>query len=158
MQEAQIQQIRQQVYRQFRQRCPPQEVDDLVQECLYRVLLAEARGLHIAPELVNHISHAVWVDWVRVQQRRAERECAMEEDCACIAWEAEAVLTIDVEACLRALSPAERELIHWYYMDGETCASIGERLGVSEQAVKKRLQRLKEKLRRLLWDVSDGCP
>ncbi len=63
LQDLQVQQIRQQADHYFRKRCPPQEVDDLVQDCLYRVLVAEAHGLDLAPELVHHICHAVWVDW-----------------------------------------------------------------------------------------------
>ncbi|MCS6950801.1 MAG: sigma-70 family RNA polymerase sigma factor [Armatimonadota bacterium] len=156
LQEEQLLQVRQQVNLYFRKRCPPQEVDDLVQECLYRVLLAEARGLDLAPELVYHICHAVWVDYLRQQRRRGEMEEAMEEECVCLSWEQQLVLSIDIEACLRTLTPAERELLRRHHIDGETCASIGAHLGVSEQAVKKRLQRLKRRLRQLLADYGGG--
>lgn len=165
MQEKQAQRIREQVVRYFRKRCAPQEVDDLVQDCLYRVLMAEARRLNTDPELVSHICHAVWVDHVRRSQRRNDLECAIEEDCAPISWEEQLLLSIDVEACLQRLTASERELVQWHYIDGETCASIGKRLGIGEEAVKKRLQRLKQKLRKLLagygggvhkCDLSDG--
>ncbi len=156
MQDLQVQQIRQQADHYFRKRCPPQEVDDLVQDCLYRVLVAEAHGLDLAPELVHHICHAVWVDWLRRQERRAEMERAIEEDCACVSWEEQLLLSIDVEDCLRRLTDSERDLVHRHYIVGETCASIGDRLGISEQAVKKRLQRLKEKLRKLLAGYGGG--
>ena len=166
MHEEQVKQIRQQVRRYFRKRCPLQEVDDLVQDCLYRVLVAEAHGLNIAPELVSRICHAVWVDHVRRSQRRNELECTIEEDDAPVSWEEQLLLSIDVEACLQRLTASERELVQWHYIDGETYASIGERLSIGEDAVKKRLQRLKKKLRDLLGDyggvhecdVSGGYP
>ncbi|MGC8784261.1 MAG: RNA polymerase sigma factor [Armatimonadota bacterium] len=156
MQDLQAHQIREQVQRYLRKRCPPQEVEDVVQDCLYRVLVAEAHGLDITPELVHHICHAVWVDWLRKQERRAEMEMALEGDCACITWEAQLLLSIDVGACLQSLTASERDLVQRHYIDGETCASIGSRLGISEQAVKKRLQRLKQKLRNLLADYGGG--
>lgn len=156
MQEEQVQRIRQQVHRYFCKRCPLQEVDDLVQECLYRVVVAEARGLDIAPELVNHICHAVWVDYLRRQERRNDLECVMEEDRGRVSWEEQLLLSVDVKACLQRLTASERELVQWHYIDGETCASIGERLSIGEDAVKKRLQRLKKKLRDLLADYGGG--
>lgn len=156
MQEQQVQQVRQQVVRYFRKRCHPQEMDDLVQDCLYRVLVAEARGLTTDPELVSHICRAVWVDFVRRSERRNELECAIEEDCGCVSWEEQLLLSIDVKACLQRLTDSERDLVQRHYIDGETCASIGERLGIGEEAVKKRLQRLKQKLRDLLADYGGG--
>lgn len=156
MQNLQVQQIRQQAEHYFRKRCPPQEVDDLVQECLYRVVLAEVRGLDIAPELVSRICHAIWVDWVRQQERRDAVESGREDDCACVSWEEQLLLSIDIKDCLQRLTDSERDLAYRHYIEGETCASIGNRLGISEQAVKKRLQRLKEKLRKLLADYGGG--
>ncbi len=156
MQEEQAQQIRQQVVRYLRKRCHPQEVDDLVQDCLYRVLVAEARGLTTEPELVSRICHAVWVDHVRRSQRRNELEYMVEEDCAPVSWEEQLVISIDVHACLQRLTASERDLVQRHYIDGETCASIGERLGIDEETVKKRLQRLKQKLRNLLADYGGG--
>lgn len=156
MREEQVHQIRRQVIRYLRKRCDPQEMDDLVQDCLYHVLVAEARGLRTDPELVSCICHAVWVDHVRRSQRRNEMECTIEEDCATASWEEQVVASIDVHACLQRLTASERELVQRHYINGETCASIGERWGIDEQTVKKRLQRLKQKLRKLLADYGGG--
>ncbi|MCL6476665.1 MAG: sigma-70 family RNA polymerase sigma factor [Firmicutes bacterium] len=156
MQEPHVKQFRQQAEQYFRKRVAPQEVDDLVQDMLYRLLVAEARNLKITAQLVSHLCHAVWVDYLRQQMRRAERECALGEDCGCLSWEAQVILSVDAGKCLEGLTASERQLVQWHWVEGETCAVIGERLGIGEEAVKKRLQRVKQKLCARLADYGGG--
>jgi len=156
VQEPNVKQFRQQAEEYFRKRCAPQEVDDLVQDTLYRLLVAEAKGLKLTPELVSHLCHAVWVDYLRQQMRRAEREGALEEGDRCLSWEAQVIVSIDLSQCLGRLTASERQLVQWHWVEGETCAVIGGRLGIGEEAVKKRLQRVKQKLRALLADYGGG--
>jgi len=140
VQELHVKQFRQQAEQYFRKRCAPHEVDDLVQDTLYRLLVAEAQDLKITPELVSHLCHAVWVEHLRRQMRRAERECVLEEGDCCVSWEAQVIVSIDLSQCLGRLTASERQLVQWHWVEGETCAVIGERLGIGEEAVKKRLQ------------------
>jgi len=56
---------------------------------------------------------------------------------------------------LAELSPEDRALIHWHYYEGQSLAEIGIVLGVSREALKMRLSRVREKLRQL-WGTADG--
>jgi len=156
VQEPNVKQFRQQAEQYFRKRCAPQEVDDLVQDTLYRLLVAEAQDLKITPELLSHLCHAVWVDYLRQQMRRAEREGLLQDGDCCVSWEAQVIVSIDLSQCLGRLTASERQLVQWHWVEGETCAVIGERLGIREEAVKKRLQRVKQKLRNLLAGYGGG--
>jgi len=66
------------------------------------------------------------------------------------------IVSIDLSQCLGRLTASERQLVQWHWVEGETCAVIGERLGIREEAVKKRLQRVKQKLRNLLAGYGGG--
>ena len=55
---------------------------------------------------------------------------------------------------LAKLSPQERELVRSYYLDERTSEELGRRLGISQAAVYKRLERARQSLRRRLGVVS----
>ncbi|MGE3171569.1 MAG: RNA polymerase sigma factor [Planctomycetota bacterium] len=56
-----------------------------------------------------------------------------------------------LDALLRRLRPANRQLVLDFYA-GESCAELGARLGLSEDAVRVRLHRSRAQLRRWLED------
>ncbi|HJF32922.1 MAG TPA: sigma-70 family RNA polymerase sigma factor [Sporosarcina psychrophila] len=49
---------------------------------------------------------------------------------------------------LDILPPAERELIHWLFIEGFTLSECAERIGITVAGIKKRRQRILAKLRR----------
>lgn len=57
---------------------------------------------------------------------------------------------------LEKLSPAERTVIRMKYDDDLTCAEIGERIGVNENAVRVRIFRVIEKLKDLCGVTGEG--
>jgi RNA polymerase sigma-70 factor (ECF subfamily) len=52
-----------------------------------------------------------------------------------------------LERCLREVDPAEAEVLRAHYREGETCDAIASRIGKTGPAVRKLLQRLRERLR-----------
>lgn len=52
-----------------------------------------------------------------------------------------------LEKCLAEVEPAEAGVLRAHYREGETCDAIASRLGKSGVAVRKLLQRLRERLR-----------
>lgn len=57
-----------------------------------------------------------------------------------------------VAAALERLSVDERALVHWHYYEGMPLAEIAEILGVTRDALKMRLSRIRTRLRPLLGD------
>jgi RNA polymerase sigma-70 factor, ECF subfamily len=55
-----------------------------------------------------------------------------------------------IEGVLALLSPADQELARLRYYEDLTCASVADRLGISEATVKVRLHRLRLRLRQRL--------
>lgn len=80
-----------------------------MQDTLYRLLVAEAQDLKITPELLSHLCHAVWVDYLRQQMRRAEREGLLQDGDCCVSWEAQVIVSIDLSQCLGRLTASERQ-------------------------------------------------
>ena len=59
-----------------------------------------------------------------------------------------------VDAALNALSDADRELARLRYYEDLTCATLADRLGISEASVKVRLHRMRRRLRQQLEEES----
>jgi RNA polymerase sigma-70 factor, ECF subfamily len=55
-----------------------------------------------------------------------------------------------IEGVLASLSPADQQLARLRYYEDLTCASVADRLGISESIVKVRLHRLRRRLRQRL--------
>lgn len=55
-----------------------------------------------------------------------------------------------IEGVLASLSPADQQLAQLRYYEDLTCASVADRLGISEATVKVRLYRLRLRLRQRL--------
>lgn len=139
-----------QITRFFAKRVNAQEREDLCQETWYLLVQLQQRGKVLTPQLVSIVCHSVWVDYLRTRHKQDENELPLQGDCACVDWEAESILRMDVHSALLHLPPAERELILRYYLFGDTCAQIAQMLGVTEAVVQKRLQRARARLRRHL--------
>lgn len=65
-------------------------------------------------------------------------------------------LRIDLNSVLDALSPDDRYLIELLDMDGNSAGEVAEMLGRSQAAVRKRRQRIHERLRELLVAAGIG--
>lgn len=61
---------------------------------------------------------------------------------------------VAVEQVLAALSEADRQLVEWVWMEGMSQVEAAARLGVSQQAVAKRLVRVKAWLRTRLEEIA----
>ena len=99
------------------------------------------------------IAHSAAVDWFRAEARRRRREETYVRDAA----EAEAAafaegLSPALEAALRALSPAEREVVALRVLlelDGPSAARV---LGISQTACSTRLSRALKRLEEAMGD------
>jgi RNA polymerase sigma-70 factor (ECF subfamily) len=60
-----------------------------------------------------------------------------------------------LDAALAGLDPDDRALVHLHYFDGQSLAEIGAVLGVSRDALKMRLSRVRDRLRKALGDADD---
>lgn len=53
-------------------------------------------------------------------------------------------------SAMKALSPAQRELVEKVYFEGRSCASIAAEEGVDKSAISHRLKRIHKKLKKIL--------
>ena len=61
-----------------------------------------------------------------------------------------------LDAALAGLTPDDRALVHLHYYEGQSLAEIGAVLGVTRDALKMRLGRVRERLRKALGDWDDS--
>lgn len=117
-------------------------------------------------------SHASFLPWLRQTARNRARHCARtmgretrrrvpdaevldravdpRPDAAMALAEAEE--RVALTAAMAALPDEVREIVTLYYWEGQSVRAVAELLGLSEDAVKKRLQRAREGLRAELLD------
>ena len=60
------------------------------------------------------------------------------------------ILTCALRQALQSLSPPDRQVAAWHLLEGLTERAIAQRLGVSQWAVHKRLERIRVQLRQQL--------
>ncbi len=60
------------------------------------------------------------------------------------------IMSKELRRCIALLTPPEQDLIHAIFYDEATEDEVGKMLGISQQAVSKRKERIIEKLRRLI--------
>lgn len=156
MNDPDVQRWQVQIERFFAKRAGAQEREDLQQEAWYRLARLQQHGKPLTPQLVTAVCRGVWVDYLRTRHRQDDNEQPLLDDCGSVEWESNAVLRLDVQSALQHLSPVERELLLRYYVLGETCVELAQELGVTEGAVKKRLQRARARLRQYLRDYAGG--
>jgi RNA polymerase sigma-70 factor, ECF subfamily len=102
------------------------------------------------------IAHSVAVDWFRAEARRRRREDSYSRDAAGVEEAAFAEgLSPALETALRALSPAEREVVALRVLlelDGPSAARV---LGISQTACSTRLSRALRRLEEMMGDGGD---
>lgn len=117
-------------------------VEDAVQET-FLTLAREADHIHghIGSWLYRTaLNHAI--DLRRSEQARSRREVHVgREQHQCEDFQAPAEHEFLLEECLGELDPAQRAVIHAYYFEGASQYAIAERCGVSQVAIKKRIDR-----------------
>lgn len=156
MNESDVQKWQRQINGFFAKRANAQEHEDLCQESWYQLARLQQRGKVLTPQLVSTVCHGVWVDYLRTRHRQDENERPLQGDCACVEWEAESILRMDVQSALQHLSPVERELLLRHYVLGETCVELAQALGMSKASVEKRIQRARARLVQYLPDYAGG--
>lgn len=61
-----------------------------------------------------------------------------------------------LDAALGTLTPDERALVHLHYYEGQSLAEIGAVLGVTRDALKMRLSRVRDRLRKALGELDES--
>ena len=100
------------------------------------------------------IARSVAVDWFRAETRRRKREETYSRDMQ-LTHELGDGLTAELEAALRELSPAEREVVALRVLlelDGPSAARV---LGISQTACSTRLSRALRRLEERMTDVGE---
>lgn len=64
------------------------------------------------------------------------------------------LLKVALNACIRQLSPKQREIIHQYYWNGKTLHEIASEMGITRQSVYKSMKAARLKLKALLTSGS----
>ncbi|MCS7208960.1 MAG: sigma-70 family RNA polymerase sigma factor [Fimbriimonadales bacterium] len=106
--------------------------------CAQRAIHAEWRRLHADNRLVQ-----MPVD----PETGEELEVEDPDACAAVWLQAECM---QLRAALTTLNAIERQLLRWRFEDGLSEQEIAQRLGCSQPAICKRLQRILQRLRRFL--------
>ena len=61
-----------------------------------------------------------------------------------------------LDAALAGLAPDDRALVHLHYYEGQSLAEIGAVLGVTRDALKMRLSRVRDRLRKALGELDES--
>ncbi len=104
---------------------------------------------------LSRVIHTTYIDWLRRERRRQEREVPLEEVETELPTEEEGILDqIEVNSLVRSLlsllSEEERKLLEARYIEGLGISQLSQRLGISEGTVKSRLGRAMNRLREIL--------
>lgn len=128
-----------------------------VAQIVFTSLARKAAALETHPALsawVHRTAHYLAIDLVRTEARRRAREekaTAMqnlhEESARDTAWDK---LRPDLDAVMADLPERDRSALALRFFDDRAFAEIGQRLGVSEDAARMRVDRALEKMRTLL--------
>lgn len=127
------------------------DVDDLVQLILERAMSKADGQVENAAHWLFGIARNAVADHYRHQARKLER-VADELEATPVLGETDSERS-EVIACmeplLRALSPAESQLLRWADMQGRSMQSIADELGISLTAAKSRVQRARKEFMRV---------
>lgn len=138
------------------------EAADQAQEVLVRAFRSLGRfdARRSFASWVFGIAAHVCRDWLRRRHRRRERPSEAVEDAsspAQAAARAEAEETRQrVRAAVRKLPPKYREVIVLHYLEEMSYDQVGESLGITAPAARRRALRAREMLRRTLGDEDTG--
>ena len=118
----------------------------------------EGRG-HFAPFASISIRGAM-LDLLKKEVRFEENVMQTEEDVLEFLNDIESPVGDEwsdrLSLAFNVLNAAEREFIHWYFVEGLSQAECAEKAGVSVAGIKKRRHRMLVKLREVLQDTSEG--
>jgi RNA polymerase sigma factor (sigma-70 family) len=120
----------------------------------------EGRG-HFAPFASLSIRGAM-LDIIKKEVRFEENVMQTEEDVLEYLNDVESPETIQwsdrLSQAFKVLNDAEREFIHWYFVEGLSQAECAEKAGVSVAGIKKRRHRMLVKLREALQETFVAIP
>jgi RNA polymerase sigma factor (sigma-70 family) len=94
----------------------------------------------------------------RRDQRYAEASHAGDQSSDWDEFESRSVWSMDLRRAIRRLTVEDRRLLWMVGVEGRPRREIGEILGIREDTVRKRLQRLNDRLRRELGDGPGSMP
>ena len=137
--------------------CDPDAADDLTQET-FVVALQKGLGDRAPHEVAAFLRRTARHLWLREHERtnrRARLLAAAAETVFRPAAGDDDSRTGDqrvhaLRACIRELGDRSRQLIRWFYGEGQSRAEIAARLGLQENGVKTALQRTRATLRECL--------
>lgn len=126
------------------------------------------RGESRAATWIHQVAWRVILDHQRARRRwwrfweldRASETCAtgqLDPPTSAEAREQRELTEQRVLLALGQLTAEERALIHWHYFEDLPLAEIAEIVGVSRDALKMRLSRARQKLRRLLGEFDESA-
>ena len=136
-----------------------EDAKDLVHDILVKafVKIGTFRGDASFSTWIYHISYNACIDFLKKQQRKQKqitKEPVPNQAKDNIADETEDVETKEMklerlEEVFQLLEPAEKTLLLMKYQDSWKISQIAEVIGISEGAVKMRLKRAREKLKKV---------
>jgi RNA polymerase sigma-70 factor (ECF subfamily) len=132
----------------------PDDAEDLCQEVCLHCLLGQAqfRGDAEFTTWLYRITSNASKDLLRKKYRRAESvETEVGEEVFLSATEVQAedaVLVERVQAALSKITPRQRQLLEWKFIEGLSHAEIAQQLGVKEQSAWVALHHAREAFKR----------
>ena len=140
--------------RYLRHRCPPTQLDDLVQEVLMALHRKRATYDPARPFLpwLAAIARYRWVDYLRKIYRSAEDELG-DHDVAQDSEEEAVMARMSLERMFVHLPDKQSEVIELCKIEGLSIAEAAERTGQSESAVKVNIHRGLKKLSALVEEA-----
>lgn len=147
--------LRERIERLVRRYCRTNndDIEDLTQECLLRVYsnLDSLRDLDkLDPWLRTVVRNAVF-SWYRERKREQEiyslgLEAEHETEPYSIP-ENDLLLYFILQEAMQTLSESDRRMFEWRYSDGLSYREIAQQMGLSEEAVRKRVTRASARLK-----------
>lgn len=147
----------------MRRRLSSEDADDVVVKALLRAWGSRVRWMRLDPGAQRGYVWTILKNEVRRFQREKQRRAGLLEDLAGEEWAAlpdsapgpeERVLARECSAevldALRTLSPADRQLLEWWFFEDMSSDEIAVRLGCTPGAVRVRVHRALGKLRKIL--------
>jgi len=129
--------------------------EDLVQETflnLYRNSNSFRREAKVRTYL-----YRILMNNIKMHYRKSKpKECAFEiERAGSVSFENETVDAMDINNAVSKLKPIYRQIVVLHYFDGMSIDEISEVMDIGNSAVKMRLKRAREQLRRHLLEGRD---
>jgi RNA polymerase sigma-70 factor, ECF subfamily len=138
----------------------PARAEDAVADAFAAVWVrcASWRGDAAAGTWIHQVAYRVVLDHTRARRRwwrvfpRPAADSAPDPAAELADRDEQARAARRLDIALAGLTPDDRALVHLHYYEGRSLAEIGAVLGVTRDALKMRLSRVRDRLRKALGD------